>query len=162
MATHSSILVWKIPWTEEPGEAMAHGVTKSQTPLNIHRDRTHIPALAGGFFTTEPPGRPSVQFSRSAVSDSATPRTAARQASLSITSSRSLSKLVYPCVQTSILVSIESVMPSNHLILCCHLLLPPSIFPSTGSFQMSQLFASGGQSIGVSASASVLPMNTQA
>ena len=162
MATHSSILVWKIPWTEEPGEAMAHGVTKSQTPLNIHRDRTHIPALAGGFFTTEPPGRPSVQFSRSAVSDSATPRTAARQASLSITSSRSLSKLVYPCVQTSILVSIESVMPSNHLILCCHLLLLPSIFPSTGSFQMSQLFASGGQSIGVSASASVLPMNTQA
>ena len=73
MATHSSILVWKIPWTEEPGEAMAHGVTKSQTPLNIHRDRTHIPALTGGFFTTEPPGRPSVQFSRSAVSDSLRP-----------------------------------------------------------------------------------------
>ena len=59
------------------------------------------------------------------------------------------------------LVSIELVMPSNHLIFCHPLLLSPSIFPSTGSFQMSQLFASGGQSIGVSASGSVLPMNIQ-
>ena len=59
-------------------------------------------------------------------------------------------------------MSIESVMPSNnHLILCHPLLLLPSIFPASGSFQMSQLFASGGQSIGASASASVLPMNTQ-
>ena len=74
----------------------------------------------------------------------ATPWIAAHQASLSITNSRSLLKLT----------SIESVMPSNHLILC-HPLLPPSIFP------MSQLFASGGQSIGVSASTSVLPMNIQ-
>ena len=52
-------------------------------------------------------------------------------------------------------------MPSNHLILCCPLLLLPSIFPSIRSFQMSQLFASGGSSIGASASASVLPMNIQ-
>ena len=51
---------------------------------------------------------------------SATPWTAARQASLSFTISRSLLKLM----------SIESVMPSNHLILCGPLLLPPSIFPS--------------------------------
>ena len=55
----------------------------------------------------------------------------------------------------------KSVMPSTHLILCPPLLLLPSNFPSIGSFQMSQLFASGGQSIGVSASASVLPMNIQ-
>ena len=52
-------------------------------------------------------------------------------------------------------------MPSNHLILCCPLLLLPSVFPSIRVFPMSQLFASGGQSIGVSASASVLPVNTQ-
>ena len=52
----------------------------------------------------------------------ATPWTTARQASLSITISRSLLKLM----------SIESVVPSNHLILCCPLLLPPSIFPSKG------------------------------
>ena len=54
-----------------------------------------------------------------------------------------------------------SVMSLNHLILCCPLLLPPSSFPASGSFPMSQFFASGGQSIGVSASASVLPMNMQ-
>ena len=52
-------------------------------------------------------------------------------------------------------------MPSNHLILCRPLLLPPSIFPSIRSFLRSQLFTSGGQSIGASASASVLPMNIQ-
>ena len=81
----------------------------------------------------------------------ATPWTAACQASLFITSSWSLLKLM----------SIESVMPSNHLILCCPFPLLPSIFSALGSFPMNQFFASGGQSIGVSASASVLPMNIQ-
>ena len=57
-------------------------------------------------------------------------------------------------------MSFELVMPSNHLVLC-HLLLLPSSFPASGSFPMSGLFASGGQSIGASASASVLPMNIQ-
>ena len=78
-----------------------------------------------------------------------TPWTAARQASLSIISSQS------PPMST------ESVMPSNHLILCRPFSSCPQSFPASGSFQMSQLFASGGQSIGVSASTSVLPMNTQ-
>ena len=58
-------------------------------------------------------------------------------------------------------MSIESVMPSNHLILCHLLLLLPSIFPASQSFPMSQFFAGAGQSIGASASASVLPMNIQ-
>ena len=58
------------------------------------------------------------------MSNSATPWTAAHQASLSITNSRSLLKLM----------SIESVMPSNHLILCHPLLLPPSVFPSIKVF----------------------------
>ena len=80
-----------------------------------------------------------------------TPWTTARQASKSITNSQRPPRPM----------SIESVMPSNHLILCRPLLLLLSIFPSIRSFQMSQLFASGGQSIGVSASTSVLPMNTQ-
>ena len=97
----------------------------------------------------------SVQFSSvqslSHVQLFATPETAALQASLSITNSRTSPKLMF----------IESVMPSNHFILCRPLLLLPSIFPSIRVFSMSQLFASGGQSIGVSASASVLPMNTQ-
>ena len=101
------------------------------------------------------PSEPPVQFSSvqllSCVRLFATPRTAARQASLSITNSRSSLKLM----------STESVTPSNHLILCRPLLLLPSTFPQSGSFQMSQLFTSGGQSIGVSASASTLPMNIQ-
>ena len=66
----------------------------------------------------------SVQFSCSVMSDSATPRTAAPQASLFITNSQSLLKLM----------SIESVMPSNHLILCHPLLLLASIFPSIRVF----------------------------
>ena len=71
-----------------------------------------------------PPGQGLVQFSRSVVSDSGIPWTAARQAFLSITNSQSLLKLM----------SIESVMPSNHVILCCPLLLLPSIFSSIGVF----------------------------
>ena len=66
----------------------------------------------------------SIQFSRSVVSDSVTPRTVALQASLSITNFWSLLQLM----------SIESVMPSNHLTHCCPLLLLPSIFPSTRVF----------------------------
>ena len=80
-----------------------------------------------------------------------TPWTTACQSSLSIINFRSPPKPM----------PIESVMPSNHLILCLPLLLLPSIFPASGSFPMSQLFAWGGQSTGVSASTSVLPMNTQ-
>ena len=54
-----------------------------------------------------------------------------------------------------------SVMPSNHLILSHPFSFCLQSFPASGSFPMSQFFASGGQSIGVSASASLLPMNTQ-
>ena len=61
---------------------------------------------------------------------SATPRPAARQASLSIANCRSSLKLM----------SIESVMPSNHLILCRSLLFPPSIFPSIGFFSRESVF----------------------
>ena len=93
------------------------------------------PALQTHFFffflPSESPRKPrcifievSVQFSRSVVSDSATPWIIASQASVSITNSQSLHKLM----------SIESVMPSNHLILCRPLLLPPSIFPSIRIF----------------------------
>ena len=90
--------------------------------------------------------------SLSSVGLFATPWTVARQASLSITSSWSLLKLM----------SIESVMPSNHLLLCHPLILLPSIFPaSSGSFPMSQFFTSSGQSIGVLASTSVLSMYIQ-
>ena len=61
-----------------------------------------------------------------------TPWTAARQASLSITNSQSLLKLM----------SIKSVMPSNHLILCCPLLLPPLVFPSIKVFSNESVLCS--------------------
>ena len=80
-----------------------------------------------------------------------TPWTSACQASLSINNSQSLPKLM----------SIESVMPSNHLILCRPFSSCLQSFLASGSFQTSQLFTSGGQSIGVSALASVLPMYIQ-
>ena len=71
----------------------------------------------------------SVQFSHSVMSDSASPWMAAHQASPSITNSRSLFKLM----------SIESVMPFNHLILCRPLLLLPSIFPSIRVFSIESV-----------------------
>ena len=113
--------------------------------LSCPREQARLQALK--------PSPGSAQLSSAAQSALTleTPRTAAHQASLSITNSWSLLKLM----------SIGSVMPSNHLILCHPLLLPPSIFPSIRVFPMSQPFASGGQSIGVSASASALPVNVQ-
>ena len=81
----------------------------------------------------------------------ATPRTAAPQASLSITNSRSLPKLM----------SVELVMPSIITYSVVPFSSCPQSFPASGSFPISQFFASGGQSIGISASASVLPINIQ-
>ena len=119
MATHFSILAWRIPWTEEP-------VGYSPVQFSSFQSLSHVRLLA-------------------------TPWIAACQASLSITNSQSPPKPM----------STKSVMPSNHLILCRPLLLLPPILPSMRLFPRNQRFASGGQSIGVSASASVLPMNTQ-
>ena len=59
------------------------------------------------------------------------------------------------------LMSIKSVMPSNHFIFCCPLSSCPQSFPASRSFPMSQFFTSGGLSIGASASTSVLLMNIQ-
>ena len=81
----------------------------------------------------------------------ATPWTAAHQASLFITNLRNLLKFM----------SIESVTPSNHLILCHPLLLLPSIFPSIRVFSNESVLCIRWPNIGVSASASVLPMNIQ-
>ena len=78
------------------------------------------------------------------------PWRAVHQASLSITSSLTPLKLMFT----------ELVMSSTHLILC-HPLLLPSSCPAIRSFPVSQFFESGGQTVGASASASVLPMNIQ-
>ena len=79
------------------------------------------------------------------------PMDCSMQASLSITNFQSLLKLM----------SIKSVMPSNHLILCVPYSSRLQSFPASGYFPVSQFFTSGGQSIGGSASASVLPMHIQ-
>ena len=81
----------------------------------------------------------------------ATPWIAAHQASMSFTISWSLLKVM----------SIESVMLSKHLILCCPFSSCSQFFPVSGSFPVSWLFESGGQRIGASASASVLPTTNQ-
>ena len=97
----------------------------------------------------------SVQFSSvrllSRVQLFATPWIAARQASLSITNSRSSLRLM----------SIESVMPSSHLILCRPFSFCPQSLPASESFPMNQLFAWGGKSTGASALASFLPKKSQ-
>ena len=98
-------------------------------------------------------GRFLIQFSSvqllSRVRLFATLWTAVHQASLSITNSRSSLRLM----------SIESMMPSNHLILCRPLLLSPSMFPSITVFLNESALHRRWPSIGVSASTSVLPMN---
>ena len=80
-----------------------------------------------------------------------TPWTAAPQVHLSFIISWSLLKLM----------STESVMLSNHLILCCPFSFCLQFLPASGSFPINQFFTLGGQSIGVSALASVLPINIQ-
>ena len=89
--------------------------------------------------------------SASHVQLSVTPWTVALQTSLSFIIFWSLLKLM----------SIESLMPSNHLILCHLFSSCPQSFPASESFPINRLFITGGQSTGASASRSVLPMNIQ-
>ena len=111
MATHSSVLAWRIPGMGEPGGLPSMGSCR------VGHDWSYSAAAA------EEPVPTAVQ-SLSCVRLFANPWTAARQASLSITNSQSLLKLMF----------VESVMPFNHLILCHPLLLLPSIFPSIRVF----------------------------
>ena len=179
MAPHSSILTQGIPRTEEPGGLESSGSQtvgydwatntfhftyvsyNSQGLLDLWKYLTHfwgshflvsLTSISMYYHRTHALGS-SNQFSSvqslSRVQLFATPWTAAPQASLSITNSQSLPK---SC-------------PSSQW---CHPTISSSVGPFSscpqslpGSFPMSQLFAWGGQSIGVSASASVLPMNTQ-
>ena len=92
-----------------------------------------------------------LQLSRSVISDSVTPWTAAHQASLSINNSGVHSNSC-PSSQWCHPAISSSAVPFSSC---------PQSFPASGSFPMSQFFTSGGQNIGVSASASVLSINTQ-
>ena len=136
-----------------------HGVAKNQTLLKqLSMNACHLYRVEEILLRALCPAMGSLnseffsQFSHSVVSYSLRPHGLQQVRSpCPITNSWSLLRLV----------SIELVMPSNHLIFCCPLLLLPSVFPSIRSFLMNQFFASGGQSIGASASASVLPMSIQ-
>ena len=143
MATHSTVLTWRVPWTGEPGRLLVHGGCKELDMTERLSKKKNFPKLDHFLewichFYHQGKKKPSncmemlkilsVQYSSvqslSRVRLFAPPWTAARQASLSITNSRSLPKLM----------SIELVMPSNHVILCHPLLLLPSIFPSIRVF----------------------------
>ena len=117
-----------VPWNQEASAVACSPPITSLFLLHTHTRAHHIP-LTRFVCLKKRSGKlihkiSSVQ-SLSHVPLFATPWTAARQASLSITSSQSLLKLT----------SMESVMPSNHLILCCPLLLPPSVSSSISLFQ---------------------------
>ena len=131
MATHSSTLAWKIPWTEEPGRLQSMGSWR------VRHNWSKLAAAAA-----------ADQFSRSVMSDSLQPH-GLQHARLPITNSRSLLKLL----------AVKLVMPFNYLILCHPFSSCLQSSPASGSFPMSQFSASGGQSIGVLAS--VLPRNIQ-
>jgi len=136
MATHSSVLAWRIPGMGEPDGLPSMGLHR------VGHNWSDLAAAAAATVTVQPLG---------CVWLFVTPWTAAHQASLSITNSESLlnscplSRWCHPTISSPV-VHFSSCLQS---------------FPTSRSFQMSQLFASSGQNIKVSASTSVPPMNTQ-
>ena len=140
-----------------PGRKTGVGCHSLLQGIFLTRDQTLVSCIAGRFYTvwaTRLVLSPlnSVQFSCSVISlalcdpmDWNTPGFPV------ITNSQALLKLM----------SIELVMPFNHLVLCCHLLLLFSIFPSIRVFSNESVFPSGGQNIGAWALASVLPVSIQ-
>ena len=166
MATPSSTLAWRTPWTEEPGglqfvgyQRIGHGwATNTRTPLSWHFPWTLNSTFFVKFFIIfnskiflMKTSYSSVQFSSvqslSRVQFLATPWTATRPLPAPRVHSNPCppSRWCHPAISSS-------VVPFSSCL---------QTFPASGSFPMSQLFAWGGQSIGVPASASVLPMNTQ-
>ena len=140
MVTHSSILAWRIPGMEKPWWAAVYGVAQSWTQLK---------RLSSSSKTLQ---KHSVQFSRSVMSDSLWPHELqhARPPCPSPTprvysNSSPLTQWCHPTISSS-------VIPFSSC---------PQSLPASESFPMSQLFTWGGQSIGVSAATSVLPMNIQ-
>ena len=137
MATHSSVLAWRIPGRgSRVGCCLWDRTESDMTEATQQQQRGHI------FVAIQ---------SLSHVWVFVTPWPAVCLASMSFTISQSLLKLM----------SIDPVMPSNYLILYPSLFLLPQSFPASGSFPISWFFATGGQSIGAIAWASVLPMNIQ-
>ena len=131
MAFYSSILAWKIPWMEEPGRLQSMG--SQRVRHDWATKHTQFSSVAQWSLTLCNPV------------DCSTPGLPVHHQLPEFTQAH----------------VIASVMPSSHLILCHHFTSCLWSFLASGSFRMSQFFASGGQSFGVSALASVLPMNIQ-
>ena len=115
MATHSSVLAWRIPGMGKPGWAAVYGVAQS---------RTRLKRLSSSSSSRPPCPSPTPGVHRNSCASS---------------------QWCHPPISSS-------VVPFSSC---------PQSLPASGSFQMSQRFTSGGQSAGVSASTSILPMNTQ-
>ena len=164
----SCVCLFVSPWTVAHQDSLSTGCSRQEywsgllfpSPgiLQTHGLNPHLLCLLHWQVSSLPLATGKPTFSRfssvqslSCVQLSVTPWTAARQASLSIPISRSLLKLM----------SLELVMASNHFTSVTCLSSRLQSFPASGSFQMSWLFISGGQSIGASASTSVLPKNIQ-
>ena len=180
MATHSSVLAWRIPGTGEPGglpsmgsHRVGHDWRDTASAVILDQASSWEPHLnlkkyifnfnwriialqyCVGFCQTTvwiSHRFSSVQFSSSVVSDSLQPHESQRArppcpspTPRDYSNSYPLSRWCHPAISSS-------VVPFSSC---------PQSLPASGSFPMSQLFASGGQSIGVAASATVLPMNTQ-
>ena len=139
MATHSSVLAWRIPRMGDPGGLPSLGSHR------VRHDWRDLAAAAAVYIS-------SVQFSHSVVSDSLRPHGLQHSrlpcpspAPRVCSNSCPLSWWYHPAVLSSVIL-FSSCLQS---------------FPASGSFPVSQFFPSGGQSIGASASISVLPMNIQ-
>ena len=138
MTTHSSILGWRSPWTEEPGELQSMGLQKSRTQLSTHATmygtgiKTDIYQWNRRIKSSEIIACNILLFSH--VHLCATPWTATQQDSTSFNISWSLLKFTF----------IMLMMPSNQLLFCHPLILLPSIFSSIRVFSNDWLFASGG------------------
>ena len=163
MATHSSVLAWRIPGTGGGAWwAAVYRVTQSRTRLKWLSSSSILCSTGNStqycndlygekYFKKYIRSDQIRSVAQSCPTLRLTPWIAACQASLSITNSQSSLRLT----------SIKSVMPSSHLILCLPFFFCPQSLPASESFPMSQLFARGGQSTGVSALASFLPKKSQ-
>ena len=151
ITTYSSILAWEIPWTEEPGRLQSMW-SQSQTQLNMHACKHTLYNTASVLCSIFPMLlKTSVQFSHSVVSDSLWPHglqnvrlSCPSPSPRACSSSCPLSQWCHPTISSPV-ISFSS---------CVH------SFTASGSFPMSQFFTSSAQSTGISALASVLPMNT--
>ena len=151
MAIHSSILAWRIPCTEKPSRLQSTGSQRvGHDWATSHHLTTAMPTAIVWTYKNFLVVNYCNQFSSvTPLCLILQPMDCTRQASLSITSSQSLLKLC-PLSQWCHATISSFVVPFTSC---------PQPFPASGSFSVSQFFTSGGQNIGVSASASVLPMN---